>query len=180
MALIDPALFIRDLFQGINAQDPDRVLPFYAADCESLDVSRALLKKGHAGLREALNEWWGAFPDLWFTPQTLVVQAGQLACYWTAEGTHQGVFMSMPPSGRRLEVCGVSLLTVCAGRIIRDVHLWDMAGLLRSMKLLPDLPGRHAVGQATMLAHFLQASPPPLPPGRGRKTAAPDGSLSIT
>ena len=64
--------------------------------------------------------------------------------------------MRVPPTDRRIEVCGVTLLTVQDGKIVRGLYLWDMAGLLRSMKLLPDLPGDgHGARQADLLSSFL-------------------------
>ncbi len=127
-----------------------------AVDNEGLDISRATRKQGREGVCEELGEWWRAFPDLQFAIQDVVVQPGRLAFLWTAEGTHEGAFMRVPPTGRRIEVCGVSLLTVQDGKIVRGLYLWDMAGLLRSMKLLPDLPGDgQGASQAALLSSFL-------------------------
>ena len=132
---------IHDLLEAVNAHDLARVAQFHAVDYEGLDVSRATRKQGREGLCEELDEWWRAFPDLHFAVQDVVAQPGRLAFLWTAEGTHEGAFMRVPPTGRRIEVCGVSLLTLQDGKVARGLYLWDMAGLLRSMKLLPDLPG---------------------------------------
>lgn len=93
--------------------------------------------------------------DLQLSVREVCAQAAQTAFFWTATGTHAGVFLSVPPTGRRVEGCGFSLLSVCAGKIERSVHLWDMAGLLRAMKLLPDLPGPQPVSQGDLLACFL-------------------------
>ncbi len=147
---------IHDLLEAINAHDVARVAHFHAVDYEGLDVSRATLRQGREGVCEELSEWWSAFPDLQFVIQDVVVQPGRLAFLWTAEGIHEGVFLRVPPTGRRIEVCGVTLLTVQDGKIARGLYLWDMAGLLRSMKLLPDLPGDgQGASQAAMLSSFL-------------------------
>ncbi len=147
---------IHDLLEAINAHDPDRIAQLHADDYEGLDVSRATLKQGREGVCEELGEWGRAFPDLQFAIQDVIAQPGRLAFLWTAEGIHEGVFLRVPPTGRRIEVCGVTLLTVHDGKIVRGLYLWDMAGLLRSMKLLPDLPGDGpGASQAALLSSFL-------------------------
>jgi hypothetical protein len=47
--------------------------------------------------------------------------------------------MNIPPTGRNVEVLGTSVLTVGDGKIARGLYIWDVAGLLRSIGLLPEL-----------------------------------------
>jgi hypothetical protein len=47
--------------------------------------------------------------------------------------------MNIPPTGRAIVLHGVSLLTVSSGKITRASYLWDVAGLLRCLGLLPEL-----------------------------------------
>lgn len=155
MEITNPIPLIHTLLAAVNAHDPDGVAQLHAADYEGLDVSRALRFHGRDGARAALDEWFQAFPDMHLSSREVCVQPEQTAFFWTTEGTHEGVFLAVPPTGRRVEVCGVSLLTVRRGKIARGLHLWDMAGLLRSMKLLPDLPGHHPTSQAALLSRFL-------------------------
>ena len=35
---------------------------------------------------------------------------------------------------------GVSMLTVADGLIVRGARIWDVAGFLRAVRLLPELP----------------------------------------
>jgi hypothetical protein len=63
----------------------------------------------------------------------------QVVSDWQAEGTHQGPIMNIPPTGRRVQVRGVSILEVKDGLIVRGQYIWDLAGMLRHMGLLPEL-----------------------------------------
>ena len=157
MEITNSLPLIHTLLAAVNAHDPGRVAQLHAPDYEGLDVSRALRFSGPNGARAALDEWLTAFPDLRMATREVCVQPEQTAFFWTTAGAHQGVFLRVPPTGRRIEVCGVSLLTIQHGKITRGLHLWDMAGLLRSMKLLPDLPGHHPVSQADLLSRFLMS-----------------------
>ena len=47
--------------------------------------------------------------------------------------------MNIPPTGKKIAVKGVSILTIHEGRIVRGLYVWDVAGMLRDLGLLPDL-----------------------------------------
>ena len=61
------------------------------------------------------------------------------AIVWMAEGTHQGTIMNIPPTGHRVVVRGVSIIDVEDGLIVRGQYIWDLAGMLRHLGLLPEL-----------------------------------------
>jgi predicted ester cyclase len=58
---------------------------------------------------------------------------------WNVRGTHQGTLMNIPPTGRQISVRGVSLLTIENAKVRRATYIWDVAGLLRAVGLLPEL-----------------------------------------
>ncbi|WP_343424817.1 ester cyclase [Candidatus Amarolinea dominans] len=58
---------------------------------------------------------------------------------WTARGTHLGTLMNIPASGRHVTVRGVSTFTLQEGQITKADFIWDVAGLLRAIGLLPEL-----------------------------------------
>jgi hypothetical protein len=47
--------------------------------------------------------------------------------------------MNIPPTGRPINARGVSMLTVESGKVWRANYIWDVAGMLREIGLLPDL-----------------------------------------
>ncbi|HLO33675.1 MAG TPA: ester cyclase [Anaerolineales bacterium] len=122
-----------------NSHDIERVLNFYSPEYEGDDVGQASLSYGHEGLRLMLETYWKAFPDLQFAVTDIVVQGSRLAIAWKAEGTHQGSIMNIPPTGHKVEVRGVSIVDVENGFITRGQYIWDLAGMLRHMGLLPEL-----------------------------------------
>ena len=69
----------------------------------------------------------------------IVIQGDRVALFWTAYGTHEGRLMNIPPTHRKIAVRGASLLTVENEKISHGLYVWDVAGLLRSIGLLPDL-----------------------------------------
>lgn len=128
-----------ELVQAYNLHDLDRAASFYADDYEGVDVARPFPHRGRTGIRETIADYWTAFPDLQIMQDDLIVEPGRVVQVWTAHGTHLGTLMNIPPSGRRVVVHGVSVLTLDGERIRRALYVWDVAGLLRSIGLLPDL-----------------------------------------
>lgn len=46
--------------------------------------------------------YYMAFPDLQLTPTEIISDGDRVALFWTAQGTHQGSIMQIPPSGRAI------------------------------------------------------------------------------
>ena len=114
-------------------------MAFYAADSEGMDVGCLGVHYGPAGVGECCARYWRAFPDLTITAGDRIVQGNRVAVSWSARGTHEGTFMNIPATGRRITLRGVSFFTFDGERLTRASHTWDVAGFLRAVRLLPDL-----------------------------------------
>lgn len=135
----DLVIYADIINQAWNSHDIEKVLRFYAPDYVGSDVGLAEPVNGHQGLQTMLETYWNAFPDLHFTVTNTVVQDFCVALVWQAEGTHQGPIMNIPPTGRWVQVRGVSIIDVKDGLVVRGQYIWDLAGMLRHMGLLPAL-----------------------------------------
>ena len=136
---LDLAAYANLINRAWNSHNMEEVLHFYSPDYVAEDVGQAFLTRGHAGILRMLETYWQAFPDLEFTVTDAVVQNSRVAIVWMAEGTHQGTIMNIPPTGHRVAVRGVSIIDVVDGLIVRGQYIWDLAGMLRHMGLLPEL-----------------------------------------
>ncbi len=133
------AQLVTNLIAAWNAHDVDHLAAFYAEEYEGVDVAYAKPRQGPNDIRQTMSLYLQAFPDLRFTIEELVVQDNRAAVAWIGRGTHRGKLMNIPPTGREIVVRGTSFFTVKDCQIIRGLHIWDMAGVLRSMGLLPEL-----------------------------------------
>ena len=125
-----------------NSHDMHKVIGFYSPDYVGEDVGQAAPLRGRDEMRSLLQEYWKAFPDLRFKLISTLVEGGRLAIVWNGEGTHLGTIMHIPPTGHKVQVRGVSILDVQDGLVVRGQYIWDMAGMLRHMGLLPELEAR--------------------------------------
>ena len=122
-----------------NDHDLDRLVSLYADDFEGKDVGLAQTYYGLAGIRQMAQHYYNAFPDLRFTSTESIIEGNRASLSWISQGTHRGKIMNIPPTGRSIKVCGITTLSLKNGLVARSSVLWDVAGLLRDIGLLPDL-----------------------------------------
>jgi steroid delta-isomerase-like uncharacterized protein len=129
----------QELVAAWNAHDADQIAALHSSSFYGIDVGDSVAQQGVADVRRTANQYLRAFPDLHLTVEDSIVDDNRLVLVWSIHGTHEGTLMRIPPSGRVLQVRGVCVLTLEGGKIERAVHLWDVAGMLRAIGLLPDL-----------------------------------------
>jgi steroid delta-isomerase-like uncharacterized protein len=134
-----PEVIGAGLLDAWNSHDVEQVMSYYAPNYVGVDVGQATPEHGPDGKRDTVLRYLAAFPDLYFSVESAITQGDMVAVSWIATGTHNGPYMRIPPTGRGINVRGVSMLTIAEGKIAHGVYIWDVAGLLRGIGLLPDL-----------------------------------------
>lgn len=130
---------ITQLVEAWNSHDPERVGAWYTEDCYGLDVAVARPQIGREGVQAMFAAYYHAFPDLEITPDEMIIEGDRVALFWTARGTHLGAILNIPASGRRVVARGVNRLVLQDDKVCETLTIWDVAGMLRGMGLLPDL-----------------------------------------
>ena len=130
---------LAEILDAWNAHDAERVASFYAADYVGTDVAQAGQQRGLEGVRQTVQHYLNAFPDLKLSQDQVLICDDRAAIKMTVRGTHQGGILHIPATGRLTEVQGVAFLTFNHGKISQASYLWDVAGFLRGIGLLPDL-----------------------------------------
>jgi predicted ester cyclase len=59
------------------------------------------------------------------------------------EGTHQGTFMGIPPTGKRVKVSGIDIFRLTGGKIVERWAEIDTPGMLQQIGAIPN-PGQTA------------------------------------
>ena len=136
---------IKQLIAVWNSHDYSALSEIYADEYRGVDFTDHTVLHGPEAVRKQLERLVKAFPDLNFESAETIFEADRVAWYWCAHGTHQGTLMNIPPTGRQVHVNGVSMLRVENGKFVRGVHLFDMASLLRTIGLLPELDKRNTL-----------------------------------
>ena len=136
---LSPQDIVAKLIAAWNDHDARKVAALYAEDYEGADIGRKAPEHGRrAIIRAVLYDLMG-FPDLRLDLLDTITEANRIVFVWRLNGTHQGRVMNIPPTGRKMNLLGTSILTITNGKISHCLRVWDMAGMLRSIGLLPDL-----------------------------------------
>lgn len=132
-------IFVYELVAAWNTHDSEQILIFYSPEYEGLDIGQNGVQQGLMALRESLEQYFQAFPDVHIEISELVIESNHISLGWVAHGTQTGAFMKIPPTGRIITLRGVSIFILQDEKVYRGQHVWDLAGLLRHIGLLPDL-----------------------------------------
>jgi steroid delta-isomerase-like uncharacterized protein len=95
------------------------------------------LSRGPEDIKEIVRAYHAAFPDLTFTVEKQVAEGDMVVTRWIACGTHQGEFMGVPPSGRRIEVSGMSMDRISGSRIVENWNNWEALEMMQQIGAIP-------------------------------------------
>jgi predicted ester cyclase len=87
------------------------------------------------GLRTVSN-WRTAFPDFHFRLEDMIVQGNKVAMRIPFTGTHQGKFMGLDPTGKKIDVSETLILRIEGGKIAEMWEDYDEYGLRMQLGLL--------------------------------------------
>ena len=71
-----------------------------------------------------------AFPDIHISIHDTVAQDDKVVMRWTAAATHNGPFLGIAPTGRKIRFTGTSIQRIVDGKIVEGWDNWDQLGLL--------------------------------------------------
>jgi steroid delta-isomerase-like uncharacterized protein len=115
-----------------------------AADHTDGSIVDSPLAGGVATGREAIEKlyatYFGAFTDLKFGQDELVIDGDRVVLLGRVSGTDNGGFMGMPPTGRSVSVPIVFFYEVRDGGIVRERRVYDFTGVLVQVGVLKAKP----------------------------------------
>jgi predicted ester cyclase len=57
----------------------------------------------------------------------------------TQSGTHHGIFLGIPPTGKRVQVTGIEIFRLAGGKIVEHWNSYDDLGLFQQLGVLPPI-----------------------------------------
>jgi steroid delta-isomerase-like uncharacterized protein len=93
---------------------------------------------GPAAYHRQVKRFLTGLPDLKFTVDDTVSEGDKFVVSWTITGTHQGEFLGVPPTHRKVNFSGITINRIAEGKIIESTVIWDGLGLLKQFGI--DLP----------------------------------------
>jgi steroid delta-isomerase-like uncharacterized protein len=107
----------QEIFNGGNLDLADEL---YAPDYVLHDPSLPEALHGPGGIKQYAAMTLGVFPDARVTVEEQIAEGEKVVDRWTATGTHTGDLMGIPPTGRRIEISGITISRFSGGKIAED------------------------------------------------------------
>jgi steroid delta-isomerase-like uncharacterized protein len=78
-----------------------------------------------------------AFPDFHLAVESLIAEGDEVAARFVLAGTHEGDFMGVPATGKKVAVPGHVFYRLRGGKIVDDRPIFDRALLLQQLGVMP-------------------------------------------
>ncbi len=128
--------FIEDV---INQGHLDRADDIVIEDFVELDPLPGQAQ-GREGLKDVIRQIRSAFPDIHWTVDEMVAEGDKVFSRFTWSGTHEGAFLGVPATGRRITVKGMVIDRLAAGKMADSRILMDTLGMMQQLGALPAPP----------------------------------------
>lgn len=127
-------------FEGlINARDLDTALTLFNPDF--VDHTPPVgLPSGVEGMCAFFSMQFAAFPDGQVHSEDLIAEGDKVVHRMSGEGTHQGYFLGIPPTGKRVIWSFIDIWRIEDGLFAEHWVEADMMGVMQQLGLVPPPP----------------------------------------
>jgi steroid delta-isomerase-like uncharacterized protein len=127
---------VRRFYQAVDQGNTGQVETLFALDWENVDPSLPPMR-GHEGATALISMFTASFPDFTSQIELMAAEADRVAVRASHTGTHQGAFLGVPATGKRVTVTATGIFTVKDGKLIRNRVVFDAFGLLQQLGMIP-------------------------------------------
>ena len=94
---------------------------------------------GRTGLQQRVELLRSAFQPV-FILEDIIAEDDKVVVRWTHQGTHQGAFLGIPPTGKSFTITGIDIHALRDGQLAEHWDVVDQLSLLQQLGLVPQ-PG---------------------------------------
>ena len=131
--------FVEELW---NARRLDVADQIFSEDCVTHQlrsgVSAEPARRGPQAMKEHVSGWLMSFPDLHFSIEQTISERDHVVSQLVMEGTHQGAWMGISPTGKKLQIRMITIHRIANGKIAEDWVLVESLGFFQQLGVLPD------------------------------------------
>lgn len=125
-------------FEAWNARDLDAFDEIFASDAIDHDAQNPFADvPGPAGAKRVAEMYFAAFSDGRFEAHEQIAEGDVVVTPWTAKGTNDGELMGMPPTGKSVEIAGVTVARIANSKIAETWTCWDTLGMMQQLGAIP-------------------------------------------
>ena len=126
--------------RSVNTHVAASVASWFSENAVQRQVAVGTAARGRNAIREAMQAFFIGFPDCHLQVSDLFSTQDRMCVQCIMTGTHEGEFLSIPPTGRRIE-CELCLVFRFGadGLVDEEVIYQDSATMLRQLGVLPEI-----------------------------------------
>ena len=134
---MDHAATMRRAYDMLNAGDIDGFGELLADDFVEHEETPGLAPT-REGVMDFFRMYRTAFPDLRMDPEDVLVSGDKVVARVRATGTHQGEFMGIPATGKRIDVQLVDIVRFADdGRAHEHWGVFDAMAMMQQLGVVP-------------------------------------------
>ena len=153
MSIEENKLLVRRYFQDVP-HHPDACDEIFAPSFRFHTIQHASItpqtvesnpeseKTAYAWLRTVWGDWT-------MTIDEMIAEGDRVMVQWTFNGTHQGEFNSLAPTGKPVSYSGINIFRIADGKIAEVWDIFDRLWLWQQLGVLPEI--KAAIARATRL-----------------------------
>jgi predicted ester cyclase len=128
-------LVCRMFEKGVNAKDLSAFDEFLADSYVNYDMPAP--EPGPAGMKAVMGQFFAAFPDMRVVIDQSVGEGDIVCTRGHFEGTHDGEFMGIPATGKKVTVEYMDMWRLDGGKAVENWVRLDMLGLMQQLGGVP-------------------------------------------
>jgi steroid delta-isomerase-like uncharacterized protein len=132
MKEIDRGLGTRWFEEVWNKLRREAIAEMLAPDCEIHDGE--LDTRGPEGFYPFFDRMCATLSDLRITVMDNIAEGNLLCVRWVCTAKHTGDGLGVPPTGRTINVTGITIVRVADGKVVEAWQNWDMLGMMEQIK----------------------------------------------
>jgi steroid delta-isomerase-like uncharacterized protein len=136
----DAKSLVRQFYDAVGAGNFSVIDELVADDFVDREVFPGL-EANREGVKQFFAMVRSAFPDLRMEVREMLADDDLVAVRVIATGTHEGEFMGMSSSGRRIEVQIFDIFRIRDGQVTEHWGLMDAMTMMQQLGGVPEFPG---------------------------------------
>jgi predicted ester cyclase len=133
----------------LNGRNPRLADELIAPDAVEHETAPGINPRGPEGLKAVVAMLSTGFPDYHFAVDQLIAEGDKVAAQTTFSGTHRGLFMGVPPTGKRVAQRQMHIVRLLAGKVVEHWAVRDDLGAFQQLGVIPEMPAAPASAAAS-------------------------------
>jgi predicted ester cyclase len=120
----------------VNQKNPDLIEECYPPDFVWHGPDQDI--RGYEQAKQMSSTFLAAFPDAQITDEDVIAEGEKVVRRYTTHATHQGeTEMFGPPTGRQIELKGITIHRIEGGKIVEEWESFDNLSMMKQLGLAP-------------------------------------------